>query len=43
MADFLGTLFKIIFSFAFGWVGRALPWIAGFFGSTVVQVLISVG
>ncbi|EGR0040921.1 DUF2523 domain-containing protein [Vibrio vulnificus] len=32
-----------VIRFCFGWIGSALPWIAGFFGSTIIQFLIGLG
>ncbi len=37
------SFFTWIVSNVFAWIGASLPWIAGFFGSTVAQILISVG
>ncbi|CCN40358.1 membrane hypothetical protein [Vibrio nigripulchritudo FTn2] len=39
----MGAFFGVFFSWLFGWFARALPWIAGFFGTTAAQVLISAG
>ncbi|MEZ8858192.1 DUF2523 family protein [Vibrio atlanticus] len=43
MLGFVWSIFSFIFTFLFGWVGRALPWIAGFLGSTVTQIALSFG
>ncbi len=43
MGGFLWAVASFIFSSLFGWLGRALPWIAGFFGSTIIQTAISFG
>ncbi|QFT09735.1 DUF2523 family protein [Vibrio sp. THAF190c] len=34
---------SFLFGWLFTWIGRALPWIAGFFGSTVTQIALSFG
>ncbi|MEZ9204911.1 DUF2523 family protein [Vibrio splendidus] len=50
MGAFYSALYTSLFTFGsfllrsiFGWVGRALPWIAGFFGSTITQVALTFG
>lgn len=40
---FFAALIRPIFTFLFGWFGRSLPIFAGFFGSTVFQLLFSLG
>jgi len=37
------SLIVPIFNFLFGWIKSALPFIAGFFGASVVQLLIGLG
>lgn len=39
----LWTFGSFLFSSLFGWFGRALPFIAGFFGSTVTQIALTFG
>ncbi|MEZ9437496.1 DUF2523 family protein [Vibrio atlanticus] len=43
MLGFVWSVLSFSFTFLFGWVGRALPFIAGFFGSTVTQIALSFG
>lgn len=43
MWQFAMALIGPIFSFLFGWLRTALPFLAGFLGSTVTQVLLSFG
>lgn len=50
MVAFYSAIYTALFTFGsfllrsmFGWVGRALPWIAGFFGSTVTQIALTFG
>lgn len=40
---FFQTLFVGIFQFLFGWLRGALPLIATFFGTSVIQLLIGLG
>lgn len=40
---FFAAMFRPIFTFLFGWLGRSLPYFAVFFGSTVFQLLFSLG
>ena len=39
----LAFLASFLFGSVFSWIGRALPWIAGFFGSTITQIALTFG
>lgn len=42
-ARFIASFFTPVFTFFFGWARGSLPYIAGFFGSSIVQLLIGLG
>lgn len=43
MGVLFGTAIRFVFTFLFGWLRGALPYLAGFFGTSVIQLLIGLG